>query len=122
MGKNQTKWVNPTVLAEDEATHNGLQNLTDYAPNNPSYTVAALTHALGLRRDKEAAADKAAAAAATARDEAVSEQWNYHNLILGAKDQVRAQYGKDSTQVQELGLKRKSEYKKPTRKSKTKAG
>ena len=46
-------------------------------------------------------------------------EWAFHNLILGAKEQVIAQYGKDSTQVQELGLKRKSDYK--TRRPKAKA-
>jgi|SRR5205085_8457090 len=121
MGMNQSKWISPAVIAEDEVTLNALQKLADYTPNNPNYTVAALTQALEIRRTKEAAADQAAAAATTARDEAVSEQWNFHNLILGAKDQVRAQFGKDSTQVQELGLKRRSEYKRPTRKAKAKA-
>ena len=33
--------------------------------------------------------------------------------MLSAKDAVRAQYGKDSPQVQEIGLKRASEYKNP---------
>jgi len=119
MAQNQTKPVNPSILAEDEATLNALQRLADYAPNNPSYTTATLTNALAERRAKEVAADQAAGAAATARDEAVNAQWNFHNLILGAKDQVRAQYGKDSTQVQELGLKRASDYKSRGPKTKT---
>jgi hypothetical protein len=55
----------------------------------------------------------------TRRDTSVNKEWAFHSLVVGAKEQVIAQYGKDSTQVQELGLKRKSEYK--TRRPKAKA-
>ena len=41
--------------------------------------------------------------------------------MLGAKDQVKAQFGKDSIQLQELGLKKTSDYKRPGRKTKSKA-
>jgi hypothetical protein len=37
--------------------------------------------------------------------------------MLGAKDQVVAQFGRDSTEVQAIGLKRASEYKPRQRKS-----
>jgi len=119
MAKNETKPLKPSIIGEDEAAFNALQKITGYAPNNPNYQITALTQALELRRNKEAASDQAEALAATARDEMVSEQWAFHNLMLGAKDQVKAQFGKDSTQVQELGLKRASDYK--SRKPKTKA-
>ena len=56
---------------------------------------------------------------AIARDIAINEELAVRNLMLGVKDQVKAQFGKDSTQLQELGLKRVSEYK--TRKPKANA-
>ncbi|MFZ5908636.1 MAG: hypothetical protein ACOYYU_01315 [Chloroflexota bacterium] len=40
------------------------------------------------------------------------------NMLLGVKEQVIAQYGKNSDQVQALGLKKKAEYKTPGRKAK----
>jgi hypothetical protein len=46
-------------------------------------------------------------------DNATAAEWVLHNAILGAKSQVEAQYGKDSNKYQSLGLKKKSEYKKP---------
>jgi hypothetical protein len=49
-----------------------------------------------------------------ARDSANSAEWTFHNLVLGAKDQVIAQYVEDSDQVQAIGLKKKSEYKRPS--------
>ena len=42
-------------------------------------------------------------------------------MLLGAKDQVIAQYGSDSDQVQSLWLKKKSEYKAPKHKVKAAA-
>lgn len=117
MAKNEAKRLKPSILDEDEAAFNALVKITDYAPNNPIYSVAALTSAFSAMRAAQAVEDQAAAAFATARDRATSEEWAVHNLILGVKDQIRAQYGKDSVQVQEVGLKRVSEFK--TRKPRT---
>lgn len=54
-----------------------------------------------------------------ARDAANASEWAFHNTVLGAKDAVVAQYGEDSDQVQAIGLKRKSERKRPTRRTPT---
>ena len=51
----------------------------------------------------------------TARDAAIRAERSFHNAILGAKDQVIAQYGADSDAVQSLGLKKKSDRKRPGR-------
>lgn len=56
-------------------------------------------------------------AADAARDHAVAAEWEFHNAVLGMKDQVRAQYGSDSDQVQALGLKKKSKYRAPARRN-----
>ena len=116
MAKNEANRLKPSTLASDEAAFNALLNVTGYTPANPAYAVTAITQAINDMRAAQAAEDQAAAALATARDHAVEKEWAIHNLMLGAKDQVKAQYGKDSTQLQELGLKRVSEYK--TRKPK----
>jgi len=60
---------------------------------------------------------RAVPALAIARDVAAAAEWVLHEGILGARSQVIAQYGPDSNAVQMLGLKRKSERKRPTRKS-----
>ncbi len=51
-------------------------------------------------------------------DAAVAAEWRFHEAMQGAKEQVIAQYGKSSDQVQSLGLKKKSEYKRPVRTAK----
>ncbi|MDQ3818408.1 MAG: hypothetical protein M3362_12140 [Acidobacteriota bacterium] len=54
---------------------------------------------------------QAAAAYDAARDDAVAADWQFHNLMLGAGDQVAAQFGRDSNQYQSLGKKKRSEFK-----------
>lgn len=112
MAKDQTKRMSPSKLAHDEASFNALQNVAGYAPANGSLTVDKVALAFSDMRAAQAAEDQASAALDTARDFAVEKEWATHNIILGVKDSIRAQFGKDSAQVQEIGLKRTSEYKK----------
>ena len=116
MARNETKPLPPSQLSADEDAYAALQAISGYTPNNTAYRLDAVTTAHDQLLVKQLAAVQAEAAAAAARDEAVAESWRFHNLILGVKDQVRAQFGKDSAEVQALGLKRKSEYKTPRRK------
>jgi hypothetical protein len=116
MARNQTKRLPPVKIEADENGFAALQAMTSYTPINPSYSleaVRAVYAELEALRQKEA---QAAAAVMAARSETVAKEWEFHNLMLGVKEQVIAQFGKDSAEVQALGLKRKSEYKWPTRK------
>ena len=119
MAKNEQRRLNPSELSTDEEAFNALQKITGYAPHNPAYSIEAILQAITAMRAKQAVEDQAVAALATARDEATSQEWMVHNLMLGSKDQVRGQFGKDSSQVQEIGLKRASDYKSRRRSSKT---
>jgi len=119
MAKNQTTRLKPSILQADEDGFAALENITAYAPANPAYAIAAITTAQTALEEARDAEAQAEAAAATARDRAVAKEWEFHNLMLGVKDQVIAQFGKDSDEVQAVGLKRKSEYKSPSRGSKT---
>ena len=58
---------------------------------------------------------RATQALAAARDAAAAAEWALHESVLGARAQVLAQYGPDASAVQLLGLKRKSERKRPAR-------
>lgn len=119
MAKNENRPLPPSQLQADEDAFAALQAIEGYTPNNPAYTLEAVTTAHTALVEKQQSAVQAEAAADAARDEAVAEAWRFHNTILAVKDQVRAQFGKDSSQLQALGLKRKSEYKAPQRKPNT---
>ncbi|MBV8858290.1 MAG: hypothetical protein JOZ02_15265 [Acidobacteria bacterium] len=119
---NRSRRIAPQHLAKDEDDYAALKVVADYAPANSDYTVAAIEQAyqeLQAARTAEAQAD---AAAKAARDKVVEKQLNFHGLMLGARDQVTAQFGRDSNQAQAVGRKKPSEYKKPQRKSKKGSG
>lgn len=118
MAKDQSKRLSAAILEADKTSLAALQAVANYTPANPTYSLAAIAKA----RDELAAAQTAeaqtAAAAAAARDDAVAKEWEFHNLMLGAKDQVIAQFGRDSSEVQSIGLKRASEYRPRARRAK----
>lgn len=118
MAKDQSKRINPAILEADRNSFAALQAVAGYAPANPAFALPAITAAQTAMAGAQNAEAQAAAAAAAARDGAVAKEWEFHNLVLGAKTQIIAQFGKDSTEVQALGLKRASERKSPTRRAK----
>lgn len=111
MAKNEASRLKPATLEADIAALNALQAVSGYTPANPAYSVAAAAQALNDLRAAQAAEDRTTAALKAARDQATAAEWAFHNFILGVKEQAIAQYGKDSLEVQSLGLKRTSEYK-----------
>jgi hypothetical protein len=102
------------VLEADRSSFAALQGIGGYAPVNQAFALAKIGAAREALQSAQAAEAQAAALAA-ARDNAVAAEWEFHNLILGAKDQVVAQFGRDSNEVQALGLKKASERKAPVR-------
>ena len=121
MARDENIRVSPAVVALDEAAFNALQKISGYAPSNREHAVESLLAAIDEMHAAQIAEDQTLATAATARDKAAEAEWKVHNLMLGAKDQVKAQFGKDSVQLQEIGLKKTSDYKRPGRKTKSKA-
>ena len=122
MAKNQSRRLSPRKVEADESGFTALQTIKGYTPINHNYSLAAVGSAhdeLKSLRDAEA---RAVAAAAAARESSVAKEWEFHNLMLGVKEQVIAQFGKDSAEVQALGLKRKSDYKPPVRKAASRRG
>ena len=117
MAKNQSKRLPPAKLEADESGFAALRSMTSYTPINPAYALEAVRAAHAELENLRRAEAQAAASLVAARDSAIAQEWEFHNLMLGVKEQVIAQFGKDSAEVQALGLKRKSEYKPPKRRS-----
>lgn len=119
MAKNETKRLAPDILQADKDSLTALQAIANYTPSNSAFAVATVQTGLTAMGAAQSAETLAQQAADTARDNATAKEWAFHNSILGAKEQVIAQFGKDSNEVQSLGLKKKSEYKTPIRKPTT---
>ena len=115
MAKNETRRIQPGVVQQDKDAFAALQGLSDYAPANTAFTTAKCQAALNNMTAAQQAFAQASAAFESAKNDVIASEWGFHNIILGAKDQVVAQYGMDSNEVEGIGLKRKSEYRSPTR-------
>lgn len=118
MAKNENKRLSPVELEDDKNSLTTLEDLNGYVPANATYALTKVQTAKDGMDAAQKAEKKAADTLKTARDTATATEWAYHNLVLGVKQQVKAQYGDDSAEIQLFGLKKKSEYKSPKRKLK----
>ena len=118
----QSRRLAPTQIAEDEEAFAALKAIANYAPANPAYSVAAIEQAYQELQDARTEEVQADAAAKAASNKVVEKQSNFHDMIIGSKDQVTAQFGRNSNEAQSIGRKKPSEYKAPTRKSKKGSG
>ncbi len=117
MAKDQTKRIRPGILKEDRDALSAIKGYAApvYKPANDNYTLeklVAIQAAMVTARELEV---QAQAAADAARDAAVAKEWAFHNAMLEAKTQVKAQYGADSNEYAGLGLIKKSERESPSR-------
>ncbi|PYS82440.1 MAG: hypothetical protein DMF67_12825 [Acidobacteria bacterium] len=117
MAQNHTKSLKPSVIAADRDSLSAVQAITDYAPANRDYTTQSLLDAQTEMDAKMAALAQAEAVFKAARDDAVAATHRFHNKVVGMRDSIGAQYGKDSNQFQSVGRKKTTEYKKPTRRT-----
>ena len=116
MADSKTTKLNPRILQADLDTYTALKAFPDYKPANNDYTVAKGENKKGDKDTKQELEVQKKADWQAARDDAVAAEWAFHDWILGARDQVKAQYGPNSNQYQSIGLKKKSEYKSKTSK------
>lgn len=112
MATNQTRALPPAVLADDKDAIAACKQITTYAPQKVEFNQAALDAAQSALKPLEDDLAQKKAAFDAARDDLVSAQWVRHNLVLGMRTQIKAQFGEDSNELQAVGLKKKSEYKK----------
>ncbi len=118
MSPVQNHRLNPALIQADIDAQVSLSTISDYKPANEAFSMANIRDALTKMKEAREGELIAQGALDTARDAAAAAEWCFHDIMLGAKEQVIAQYGKSSDQLQLLGLKKKSEYKRPGRTAK----
>jgi hypothetical protein len=116
MATQETKRINPDVAADDTASYQAWQAIPGYQPNNAQYATGTVQASRTTLEAAQTAEVRAKAAYDAARDNAVKAEWDFHSMMLGVKDQVASQFGRNSNEYQALGLKKKTERKAPTRK------
>lgn len=114
MADKNTKPLRPAVLQDDVNALSSLKGIGAYNPSNAEFSLNVLQTVYDRMVNLQITFAQKEAEYKAARDEKVLAEWAFHDKILGAKDQVVAQFGSSSNEVQALGLKKKSEYKKPS--------
>ncbi len=111
--------IPPQTIAADRTCFMALQSLSDYAPQNPIYSIAAIQQ----REISLAQAAQTISRLLEALDQARKQENElahlFHETMLGARQQVISQYGADSAVVEIIGLKRKSDRKRPAQRKAT---
>ena len=116
MAKDETKRLAPGTLQEDKDSVAALKTITNYSPANQEFTQTELDTAEAEMLAAQQAEAQAYAALATARDNAAAKEWACHNKVLGMRDQVVAQFGRNSNQAQSVGRKKPSEFRRKSSK------
>ena len=107
--------VPKATIEKDRAALVALKKLKGYAPSNVALSVEALN---ALEADLRAAEENellSTNALGAYRDARTTAGWALHNRLLNVKALVSGDYGPNSDEVQALGLKKKSDYRRRTR-------
>lgn len=117
MPTNQNYRLPAATIGSDREALLALQDLHDFRPVNPAHSLEGLTEMEQRLRQAEATELRLHKALAAARDATITAGWTFHSAMVGAKAQVFAQYGDDSSAIQAMGLKKRSERKRPARRA-----
>ncbi|HEY9618257.1 MAG TPA: hypothetical protein V6C64_15530 [Microcoleaceae cyanobacterium] len=107
--------LSPQQLSQDIDALNGLGAIPFYSTNRPEATpenLQAVYQKMIAQQQNEVEKQATAKAAA---DAARLAEWQFHQAVLAMKEVVRGQFGSDSNEAQSVGLKKKSNRKRPTR-------
>ena len=119
MADTKTRQLKPSVLQEDLDAYAGMQGIAGYAPSNASFNAAAGGGLLSKMQASQTKEVQDFAVWQASRDAKVADEWAFHDFVRNMRVQVKAQFGENSDEVQSVGLKKKSEYKNPSKKPPT---
>jgi hypothetical protein len=115
MAMRENRRVRPVLLAEAFNVYTALLQMGGYAPADPTCVVEEVAALADLLDEAGTKHKHATDAATVTRNALVAAEWAFHNRIMAVKNQIRAQYGVNSDQMQMIGLKRTSARKRPAR-------
>ncbi|TBR60737.1 hypothetical protein B4U84_07765 [Westiellopsis prolifica IICB1] len=115
--QNTTSRLRPQILSKDIDSFHGLQTIVNYETTRANASVENLQQAYQAMLTFQQAETEKLILYRAAADNARLAEWEFHNAVLAMKEFVRGQYGSDSDEAQAVGLKKKSERKRPNRKN-----
>ena len=105
-----------TIAADIDAYH-GLGAIPNYATSRTEATPKSIKSAYDAMISKQKKETELAAMVKASADAARQAEVTFHNAVLAMKESVRGQFGANSDEAQAVGYKKKSEYKRPRRRS-----
>ena len=112
---NTNRRLSPTVIGQDIDSLNGLKTVASYSTTRPDASASTLQQAYQTMLAQQEEETEKLAMYRAAADAARLAEWEFHNAVLAMKEVVRGQYGSDSNEAQAVGLKKKSDRKRPVR-------
>ncbi|MGB3571225.1 MAG: hypothetical protein WA783_02755 [Phormidesmis sp.] len=114
---NFSRRISAKTISADINAYHGLSTIIGYTSKRVEATPKSLELAYDdmlakQKREAELAANMKSAADATRQAEV-----EFHAAVLAMKESVRGQFGPNSDEAQSVGYKKKSEYKRPRRRS-----
>ncbi|HEY9623895.1 MAG TPA: hypothetical protein V6C78_26290 [Crinalium sp.] len=113
--QNTTRRLSPQVISQDIDSLHGLQTIDEYVTLRSEASQANLQRTYQAMLEQQQQETEKLALYRAAADAARLAEWEFHNAVLAMKEVVRGQYGSDSDEAQSVGLKKKSDRKRPTR-------
>lgn len=116
---NTNHRLRPQVINQDIDSLNGLKTIPDYSTKRRDANPEALQQAYQTMLAQQQTETEKLALYRAAADAARLAEWEFHNAVLAMKEVVKGQFGSDSNEAQSVGLKKKSDRKRPTRQKAT---
>ncbi len=114
---NISRRLSPKTITADITAFHGLSAIPDYASVRPEASLKSLQSAYNTMIEKQKKETELSAKAKAATDATRQAEIEFHTVVLAMKESVRGQFGPDSDEAQAIGYKKKSEYKRPRRRS-----
>lgn len=115
--QNTSIRISSSVLSDDSDVLEGLQTISNYDPHREEASITTLIAAQEEMVKLQKLETQLKAEYRAVMDAARQAEWKFHNGILEAKNAVVAQFGADSSEVKKVGRKKKSERKRPLRRT-----
>jgi hypothetical protein len=110
-----TRRLTLNLINQDIDSLNGLKAIPQYSTTRTQATLETLQQTYQAMLTQQQAETEKLALYRAAIDAARLAEWEFHNAVLAMKEVVRGQYGSDSNEAQAIGLKKKSDRKRPVR-------
>ncbi|BAY47937.1 hypothetical protein SAMD00079811_55560 [Scytonema sp. HK-05] len=114
--QDTTRRLRPQTISQDIDSFHGLQTVSTYNTTRADASTAKLQEVYQAMLISQQTETEKLALYRAASDAARLAEWEFHNAVLAMKEVVRGQYGSDSDEAQAVGLKKKSDRKRPSRK------